>query len=55
MQATTLGKASVGSRVNLEVDLLARYMESLLRGQQEQQPVTKVTETLLQQSGFLKE
>jgi riboflavin synthase len=28
--ATTLGEKQVGDRLNLEVDLLARYMERLL-------------------------
>lgn len=53
MAETTLGKLSVGDQVNLEVDLLARYMESLLRGE-EQPTESSVTETLLQNTGFLK-
>lgn len=32
-QVTTLGQLSVGTRVNLEVDLLARYVERLLNPQ----------------------
>ena len=30
LAATTLGTATVGSRVNLEVDVLAKYVERLL-------------------------
>jgi riboflavin synthase len=30
LAATTLGSVSVGDRVNLEVDILAKYVESLL-------------------------
>jgi len=36
LQATTLGSLHVGSRVNLEVDLIARYCERLLSPQGEQ-------------------
>lgn len=32
LQATTLGRLQPGQRVNIEVDLLARYLERLLRG-----------------------
>jgi riboflavin synthase alpha subunit len=30
MEVTTLGPAALGRRVNLEVDVLAKYVESLL-------------------------
>jgi riboflavin synthase len=52
LQETTLHEAIVGTAVNLEVDLLARYLERLLTGD----ATTKqggVTEALLQHSGFL--
>ncbi|MES0874187.1 riboflavin synthase [Sinimarinibacterium thermocellulolyticum] len=32
LQQTTLGERAVGDRVNLEVDLIARYLERLLQG-----------------------
>jgi riboflavin synthase len=32
LEATTLGTAEVGNPVNLEVDVIARYVESLLEG-----------------------
>lgn len=53
MQATTLAQLKIGNQVNLEVDLLARYMETLMQGQT-QQTESNITETLLQKSGFLK-
>lgn len=52
LQETTLGFAKPGTAVNLEVDLLARYLERLLLGQTAQ-PESKVTRDLLQSSGFL--
>jgi riboflavin synthase len=30
LDLTTLGKAEVGTRVNLEVDIIAKYVERLL-------------------------
>jgi riboflavin synthase len=32
LEATTLGRAAVGDTVNLEVDVIAKYVESLTRG-----------------------
>jgi riboflavin synthase len=32
MNVTTLGSAAVGDPVNLEVDVIARYVEALLEG-----------------------
>ena len=53
LQETTLGKASAGQRVNLEVDLLARYMERLMQGNSAAKCMNSVTQELLQQSGFI--
>lgn len=50
---TTLGTTQSGQQVNLEVDLLARYMERLMLGDKAAQPHTGITHELLQQSGFL--
>ncbi len=50
---TTLGTTQSGQQVNLEVDLLARYMERLMQGDKATQPHSGVTHELLQQSGFL--
>ncbi|WP_019865741.1 riboflavin synthase [Methylovulum miyakonense] len=53
LQETTLDDAVVGSLVNLEVDILARYMERLMKGEAAAQPCGGVTEDLLKRSGFL--
>jgi len=52
LQETTLGDATVGSLVNLEVDLLARYMERLMQGEAAATSHGGITEELLQKSGF---
>lgn len=53
-RVTTLGDLGEGAAVNIEVDLLARYVERLLsarpRAQREPSPVT---EELLQRCGFI--
>ncbi|MDZ7870037.1 MAG: riboflavin synthase [Rheinheimera sp.] len=50
---TTIQVLQAGSKVHLEVDLLARYLERLLQGKQAAAPASHVTMNLLQQSGFL--
>ncbi len=52
LKETTLGETEIGDSVNLEVDLLARYMERLMDRSASKQEC-KVTEELLQQSGFI--
>jgi len=47
---TVLGHYQSGRRVNLEVDLLARYLERLMQGQASE---GGVTEALLRQQGFV--
>jgi riboflavin synthase len=54
LQETTLGDTVAGSKVNLEVDLLARYMERLMQGEAAAACRGGVTEALLQNAGFLK-
>ncbi len=50
---TTIDHFHVGRIVNLEVDVLARYMERLLEArQQESQPKSSLTMEFLQQNGF---
>lgn len=52
---TTLANFNVGRRVNLEVDLIARYLERLLLGERAAQPGSGgLTETLLREHGFWK-
>jgi len=54
LQETTLGNAEIGQSVNLEVDLLARYLERLMKGEAAAQCRSNITEALLQNSGFIK-
>jgi riboflavin synthase len=50
---TTLADCVVGRRVNLEVDLIARYLERLLLGERAAQPGGgELTEALLREHGF---
>jgi riboflavin synthase len=51
MKETVSAEYQVGSRVNLEVDLLARYLERLMTGQQTEKP-SKITEAFLAKNGF---
>ena len=53
LRETTLGSLASGDRVNLEVDLMARYVERLLRGDRPEQcgPVREA----LQGAGFINE
>lgn len=52
LKATTAAGYRVGTKVNLEVDLLARYLERLLTGQKIK-PRSKINEDLLKKSGFI--
>jgi len=50
---TTIADFHVGRKVNLEVDVLARYMEQLLTSQQQNSaPESRLTMEFLQQNGF---
>jgi len=52
---TTLADFNTGRRVNLEVDLIARYLERLLLGDRAAQPGSVgLTESLLREHGFWK-
>lgn len=44
----------VGRSVNVEVDLVARYLERLIGAKADSRPASRVTEELLIQSGFFK-
>lgn len=52
LQETTLGTSNQGDAVNLEVDLIARYLERLLLGEKAGIPASGVTMALLQDNGF---
>jgi riboflavin synthase len=54
LKETTLADIKVGNHVNLEVDLLARYMERLLLGNKAAIPTKSITKELLQNNGFIK-
>jgi len=54
LAATTLQDASVGQRLNLEVDLIARYLERLLQGERAAESQSgAITESFLAEHGFL--
>ncbi|MEL7292052.1 MAG: riboflavin synthase [Pseudomonadota bacterium] len=50
-EETTIADFNVGRKVNLEVDVMARYMEQLLNSQQ-QPAESRLTMEFLQQNGF---
>ena len=50
---TTLDEFQPGRRINLEVDLLARYLERLMLGEKAAEPRGGITEALLAQAGFI--
>jgi riboflavin synthase len=54
LQSTTLGDIQAGSRVNLEVDIIARYLERLLLGEHAADLRTTLTHAFLAEHGFLK-
>lgn len=49
---TTIEEFQVGRKVNLEVDILARYMERLMNKQAAEEPKSRLTMEFLQQNGF---
>jgi riboflavin synthase len=51
---TTIEEYQPGRKVNLEVDLLARYLERLLLGEKAACSTGSITEELLANSGFIK-
>ncbi len=56
-QETTLGEFRSGRKVNLEVDVIARYLERLVLGDRAAEPGTTgsgISETFLAENGFLK-
>ena len=54
LQATTIGDYRSGTRVNLEVDLIARYLERLLLGDKAAEPGSGISESFLAEYGFMK-
>jgi riboflavin synthase len=54
LTATTMGEFAAGRKVNLEVDIIARYLERLLLGERAAEAGQGITEALLAEHGFLK-
>jgi len=54
LRETTMGEFRPGRRVNLEVDIIARYLERLLLGERAAEPNSGITEQLLATHGFLR-
>ncbi|PIE83001.1 MAG: riboflavin synthase [Candidatus Contendobacter odensis] len=52
LEETTLHAFKTGQEVNLEVDLIARYLERLLLGEHAAKPESGLTETVLRENGF---
>jgi riboflavin synthase len=55
LAVTTLKDAQAGRRVNLEVDLLARYLERLIQGGDAVRPAGSLTREWLRGHGFIPE
>ncbi|MDA9557923.1 riboflavin synthase [Vibrio sp.] len=51
-EETTIDLFHVGRKVNLEVDVLARYMERLLQSSKDEEPKPRLSMEFLQQNGF---
>ena len=49
---TTLGEKRVGDTVNLETDIIGKYVEKLLRPDPEQRPQSRITWEFLAENGF---
>jgi riboflavin synthase len=54
LQETNLGDLIVGNRVNLEVDMIARYLERLMIGATNRDTQSKLTPAFLAEHGFWK-
>ncbi len=54
IKETIMGTYQVGTHVNLEVDLIARYLERLLLGDRAARPGTEISMEFLAEHGFLK-
>lgn len=54
---TIIQDYKVGSKVNLEVDLIARYLERLMQGdsaaEEQQDQASKLTKSLLEENGYI--
>jgi len=53
VQETIIKHYHVGTRVNLEVDIIARYLERLLQGESASTKTSGITEAFLAENGFI--
>lgn len=54
LKETIMNEYYPGRIVNLEVDLIARYLERLVLGEQAATPGSRITESFLAETGFIK-
>lgn len=54
LQETTMGGFQAGRRVNLEADIIARYLERLVLGERAAEPGSGLTEAFLAEHGFIR-
>ena len=56
VQETIFAQYQVGSKVNIEVDLIARYLERLLTKSNDNEHVStsNISESMLSRAGFIK-
>ncbi|GAB1264093.1 riboflavin synthase [Aurantivibrio infirmus] len=54
LENTVIGSYQAGTKVNLEVDVIARYLERLVQGQIESKDSSTITSEMLNQHGYLK-
>ena len=54
MQETIMGSYQAGTQVNLEVDLIARYLERLMLGEKAAEKGSTITESFLRETGFIR-
>ena len=54
LQETIIGSYQSGTKINLEVDVIARYLERLIEvgAMQEQTQASNITEAFLNENGF---
>ncbi len=52
MKMTNLGRMKPGAAVNIEVDILGKYIERFLQTRSNQEPSPRLTEEYLRQQGF---
>tara|TARA_B110000503_G_C7127891_1_gene405505 strand:- start:363 stop:1022 length:660 start_codon:yes stop_codon:yes gene_type:complete len=55
LKETVFGEYVVGSRVNLEVDVIARYLERLLMGEKAAESTNAISLASLRDAGYLKD